>query len=45
MIRITILNNNKMIVDTSKTTKIEKKEYAKKNRYVFIKKSNGNKKH
>ena len=35
MIRVLIVNNNKVIIETKKKTKIEKKEYAKKDRYIF----------
>jgi len=36
MIKILIINANKTIVEVRKKTKLEKKEYSKKDRYTFI---------
>jgi hypothetical protein len=44
MIRIILLNNNKIMVDVSKTTKIEKKQYAQKDRYTFTRPNHKKKK-
>jgi len=40
MIKIIVINNNKIIVEASKKTRLEKKEYAKKDRYTFIRPNN-----
>ena len=40
MITIIFFNSNKIVVEVSKTTKVEKKVYSKKDRYTFIKPNN-----